>query len=252
MTTEEFLKKATLIKVTFECCPCEFSTGSFGWRAYRKQAVKVGEKELILQVHMNCPLDKSKEANLKEIDTALAEIDSNKALSKTHFDAIGEASVKKCDLTRIRGIGPWTEARLNKIGINTFKQIANMTIDIQHDVNVAIKYPEGRVIRDEWTDQAQSMVKGDWEKLNPLFPRSGKDDYIKIDGVDYERKLIDLANHAMNDGVIVFWEAQALWWAAADDQQVTATEKRTLEYILKHNHLDDEAKTYLEQRLATL
>merc|ERR1711953_454350 len=115
-----------------------------------------------------------------------------------------------------------------------------MTIDIQHDVNVAIKYPEGRVIRDEWTYQAQSMVKGDWEKVNPLFPRSGKGVCVRIDGVDYERRLIDLANHAMNDGVIESWEAQALWWAATDrdDQEVTATEKKTLEYILKTKTLD--------------
>merc|ERR1711971_273394 len=93
------------------------------------------------------------------------------------------------------------------------------------DVNMAIKDVEGRVIRDAWTCQAQSMVKGDWDKLNPLFPRSGKGTYVKIDGVNYERKLIDFANHAMNDGVIEFWEAQALWWAATDDQHVTPTEK---------------------------
>merc|ERR1712176_512887 len=246
------LGEAKPIEVKFDCCPCEFATGSFGWMASRKQEVKMGDKVLMLQVDMNCILDKSKDANKKETDTVIDEIDPQTALSKTHFDTIGVASGKKNDLTKIRGVGPWIEGRLNKIGICTFKQIASMTIDIEHDVEVAIKYFEGRVIRDEWTYQAQAMVKGDWEKLNPLFPRSGKGHYITIDGVEYERKLIDLADHAVKDGVIEFWEAQALWWSATDDQQVTATEKKTLEYIMKTKNLDDEAKTYLEQRIATI
>lgn len=248
MKTEDFLKKATPITVKFECGATEFSTGSFGWMAHRKQEVKVGDKTLTLHVNLNCPLDKSKDAHQKEVDTVVADIPKT-ALATKSMGTIGTAA-KQDDLTKIRGIGPWIEGRLNKIGISTFKQIANMTIDIQHEVNVAIKLFEGRVIHDDWVHQAQAMVKGDWEKLNPLFPRSGKDTYIKIDGVDYERKLIDLAEHAMADGVIEFWEAQALWWSATDGQQVTATEKKTLEYIMKTKKLDDEAETYLKQRIA--
>merc|ERR1719188_1747439 len=98
MKAEEFLKKAEPMTVTFECWPCEFSTGSFGWMAHREMEVQVGGKALMLHINMTCPLDKSKEANLKEIDTVLADIDSKTALPKTDFDTIGVASAKKNDL----------------------------------------------------------------------------------------------------------------------------------------------------------
>mmetsp|Transcript_96048 Transcript_96048/g.184519 ORF Transcript_96048/g.184519 Transcript_96048/m.184519 type:complete len:100 (+) Transcript_96048:2-301(+) len=95
------------------------------------------------------------------------------------------------------------------------------------------------------------MVGGKWEELNPLFPSSGSTYKIKVDGEEYKRQLIDIANYAMNDGHIEFYEAEALWWSATDGGKVTSLEKKTLEHILASDSykIDDEASDYLTSKL---
>eukprot|EP00931_Biecheleriopsis_adriatica_P080181 TRINITY_DN53533_c0_g1_i1.p1 TRINITY_DN53533_c0_g1~~TRINITY_DN53533_c0_g1_i1.p1 ORF type:complete len:374 (-),score=116.19 TRINITY_DN53533_c0_g1_i1:32-1153(-) len=248
-TADAFLKKAKPFNVTFEISPVEFSTGSFGWMAHRKQQVTVDGKELTLQVNFNAPIRKSKEKGDEEEDPAVAGIDADSI--KEHIPTIGVAEGKD-DLTKIRGIGPWIEKRLNKIKIFTFKQISKMTPEIEEDVNEAIKFFKGRVRRDEWVMQARAIVGGKWDDLNPHAGNATGT--VTIDGVKYENKLIEIAKHAMADGIIETFEAEALWFRAADGNKITAAEKKTLDYIMTSDSFkfDDAAKEYLEAKLAAL
>ena len=63
------------------------------------------------------------------------------------------------DLQKIKGIGPFIAEKLFALGIYTFKQVGNMTSEIEEEVNVAIEFFPGRVKRDEWAKQAQELAK---------------------------------------------------------------------------------------------
>lgn len=246
-----FLKEAKAFEVTFDISPVEFSTGSFGWMAHRKQTKTAAGSELCLQVNFNAPIVASKEKGDAEEDPVTASIDPD-AL-KQFMPIIGsETAENKDDLTKIRGIGPWIEKRLNKIRIFTFRQISLMTPKIVEVVNDAIKYFEGRVHRDEWVLQAQKIIGGKWDELNPLAGKAtGK---ITIGGEAYENKLIQIANDAMEDGVIEHFEAEALWFRASDGNKITPSESKTLHYIMTSERfkLDEDAKAFLESKLASL
>jgi len=77
------------------------------------------------------------------------------------FDRIGTASAdNKDDLKTIKGIGPFIETKLNALGIYTFQQIANFTLDDEEKVNKAIEFFAGRVRRDDWVGQAKKLIEG--------------------------------------------------------------------------------------------
>lgn len=50
--------------------------------------------------------------------------------------------------------------------------------------------------------------------MNPLVSKARRK--IKIDGEEYERKLIEIAKHAMADDIIQHFEAEALWVCTSD------------------------------------
>ena len=78
---------------------------------------------------------------------------------KIDFATLGLASAsEKDDLKAIKGIGPFIEEKLNALGIYTFRQVGNMTPEIEEEVNVAIEFFPGRVKRDEWARQAREFV----------------------------------------------------------------------------------------------
>lgn len=61
------------------------------------------------------------------------------------------------DLKQISGIGKFIEGRLNKIGITTFRQIANFTEGDIARVAENIKFFPGRIERDNWIEQAKQF-----------------------------------------------------------------------------------------------
>lgn len=65
----------------------------------------------------------------------------------------------KDDLTRISGIGPFIEKKLNGLGIYTFKQISGFTDDTIERVTEAIEFFPGRIQRDNWVSQAHDFYK---------------------------------------------------------------------------------------------
>ena len=67
------------------------------------------------------------------------------------------SSADNDDLTRIKGIGKVIEAKLRKLGISTYAQIAQMTeVDIDR-VNDQLAF-KGRIERERWVDQARDLM----------------------------------------------------------------------------------------------
>ena len=87
-----------------------------------------------------------------------------------NFDRIGKATKKDADdLQAIKGIGPYSEEKLNALGIFTYEQLASFDRKTEDDVNDAIEHYKGRIRRDEWVKQAQDIIgaqaKADEEAL---------------------------------------------------------------------------------------
>ena len=92
---------------------------------------------------------KSKEDDLARIAEKKESID---------FKTLGTASENdKDDLKNIKGIGPFLEQKLNALGIYTYKQISNMTPELEDQVNEAIEFFPGRIKRDNWVKQAKDL-----------------------------------------------------------------------------------------------
>ena len=78
-----------------------------------------------------------------------------------HFDVGKEDSTKKGDdLKIISGIGPVLEKHLNKMGIHTYKQIANLSQKDLEWLSLTIEAFPDRIEREHWVDQAKKLVAG--------------------------------------------------------------------------------------------
>lgn len=89
-------------------------------------------------------------------DEALARIQTR--AQEINFDRIGTATAAdKDDLKLVKGIGPFIEKKLNSIGIYTFRQIAAFTPEDEDKVNEVIEFFPGRIRRDGWSKQAQTL-----------------------------------------------------------------------------------------------
>lgn len=67
------------------------------------------------------------------------------------------ADMEKDDLTLIEGIGPFIEQKLNDIGIYTYEQISRFEDADIEEVTEKIQFFEGRIEKDDWVNQAQSL-----------------------------------------------------------------------------------------------
>lgn len=79
--------------------------------------------------------------------------------------------------------------------------------------------------------------------------------YKTIDGVQYEKELLDLATHhttGRGEGKLSKDEVADLFKSAQDGPGVTDTEKRTLEYIRKNFELTDAAAKDFDEAFAKL
>lgn len=64
----------------------------------------------------------------------------------------------KDDLTKIRGIGPGIEEKLNALGIYSFEQISHFDEEDIERVSVALGNIKNRIIRDNWVGQATQLL----------------------------------------------------------------------------------------------
>jgi len=80
---------------------------------------------------------------------------------------------------------------------------------------------------------------------------SSKGYYKTMDGISYDRKLLE-EGQAMADargGVLTFEDALHLWGKANDGRGITNTEKRTLQFLAGQYRLEKEAKQFWEKSL---
>ena len=74
---------------------------------------------------------------------------------------IKSADGKKDNLQRIKGIGPFIESKLNKLGINTFEQISALDQEHIGKLTDAIQFFPGRIQRDNWVGQAMEILSAE-------------------------------------------------------------------------------------------
>lgn len=75
------------------------------------------------------------------------------------------------DLTLIAGIGPVNEARLHKLGIYTYAQIAAWTDKEIEWVDNALNF-KGRIVRERWVEQADALAAGGVEEYVRRFGKA--------------------------------------------------------------------------------
>ncbi|MCB0737414.1 MAG: hypothetical protein KDC92_07865 [Bacteroidetes bacterium] len=79
--------------------------------------------------------------------------------------------------------------------------------------------------------------------------------YRQIDGVQYEKELLELAEKhttGKGEGKLSKDEVIDLFNSASDGQGVTDTEKRTLEYIKANFEFTDAAASLFDEKFAAL
>jgi len=74
------------------------------------------------------------------------------------FERIGNATAEeKDDLQQIVGIGPYTEAKLNNLGIYTFEQISRFNNEDVIIITELIKFFPDRIKNDRWVAKATAL-----------------------------------------------------------------------------------------------
>jgi predicted flap endonuclease-1-like 5' DNA nuclease len=123
-----------------------------------------------------------------EADEVKAESEKKKTINRIKkrkkdidFNRIGTATKKdKDDLQSIKGIGPYSEEKLNALGIFTFAQLAKFDRDTEENVNTAIEHYQGRVHRDEWVKQARGMIEAEAE-ANEAALKAAEEERLKAE-----------------------------------------------------------------------
>lgn len=94
---------------------------------------------------------------------------------------------EKDELTRIEGLGPFLETKLNEIGIFTFAQLASLNENGIKELTKKIGYFKGRIQKDRWVEQSAALHK---EKLNNPYTFAVKqsapnkeEDLKRIEGI---------------------------------------------------------------------
>ena len=99
-------------------------------------------------------------------ETEIIEIKETKVketkIDELNFSHIGKATIdEKDDLTKIKGIGPCIEQKLNGIGIYTFKQISNFNTNDITKITDLIKYFPNSIEKYDWVGQAFKLMNED-------------------------------------------------------------------------------------------
>jgi predicted flap endonuclease-1-like 5' DNA nuclease len=123
-----------------------------------------------------------------EADEVKAESEKKKTINRIKkrkkdidFDRIGSATKKdKDDLQSIKGIGPYSEEKLNALGIFTFAQLAKFNRETEDNVNEAIEHYPGRVHRDEWVKQARWKIEAEAE-ANEAALKAAEEERLKAE-----------------------------------------------------------------------
>jgi len=77
------------------------------------------------------------------------------------------------DLTCIKGLGPKLSALLGEFGIASFSQIAAWTPEEIERIDAHLGRFSGRIVRDQWVEQARLLAAGDQSSYVAQFGRNG-------------------------------------------------------------------------------
>jgi predicted flap endonuclease-1-like 5' DNA nuclease len=102
-------------------------------------------------------LEESNSKLKEEIENLATERKEKKSISDHPFVRPVESD-EKDDLTKIKGVGPFIEKRLNMIGIYTFQQLAELSPEMIDRMGAAIEFFPHRIIRDNWVGQAKAFT----------------------------------------------------------------------------------------------
>ncbi|MFV0247472.1 MAG: hypothetical protein ACK5H1_00725 [Tenacibaculum sp.] len=130
----------------------------FSWlklRNNKKQPIKVKKNN---QLDSHLEIDKQHVIKaIKTVERGGIEVKHPRELT---FDNIGIAKPEnKDDLTQINGIGSVVEKKLNNIGIYTYSQISKLSKEEIEAVTSLIQFFPGRIVRDNWKEQASNLQK---------------------------------------------------------------------------------------------
>jgi len=103
------------------------------------------------------------------------------------------------------------------------------------------------------SETGQALLKGKLagELSDRGLKRKGSSYYKQISGISYDRQLLDDAQTmaTAKGGVLSFEDALHLWGKANDGAGITATERRTLQYVSQQHQLENEAQQFFERSL---
>jgi predicted flap endonuclease-1-like 5' DNA nuclease len=77
------------------------------------------------------------------------------------------------DLTRIKGLGPKIAVLLGEFGVTRFAQIAAWTPEDVADIDAKLGRFSGRIVRDQWVEQAKLLAAGDESGFTAKFGNNG-------------------------------------------------------------------------------
>tara|TARA_B100000809_G_C15138494_1_gene531813 strand:- start:5470 stop:6009 length:540 start_codon:yes stop_codon:yes gene_type:complete len=90
--------------------------------------------------------------------TRTSYITYTKSKPELDFNNFGKAlESQNDDLTKLDGIGPYIQQRLNDIGIYNYDQVSKFTIEDIRKITELIDFFPGRIERDNWVGQAHSF-----------------------------------------------------------------------------------------------
>ena len=102
--------------------------------------------------------DKDIQIAAKAKKKRLAQAELDKTRTELDFERIGYASYDDADdLQKIIGIGPYTEEKLNTIGIYTFDQISKFNTRDIEIVTERIQFFPDRIVNDNWVAKAKLL-----------------------------------------------------------------------------------------------
>lgn len=79
------------------------------------------------------------------------------------------------DLELIKGVGPALGALLHRLGVRRFDQIAAWTADDIAEVDGHLGSFKGRIVRDQWVEQAGYLARGDTAGFERRFGELGSE-----------------------------------------------------------------------------
>lgn len=140
-----------------------------GWWIWFQESEAPGVAEPAIVARLRAELDAGAGALARSESDLAAAINSRKAL-EARLAAAGQpvkqlfltASVgTPDDLTAIKGIGSRLAALLGDIGVFHFHQIAGWTADDIGEVDARLGAFKGRIVRDNWVEQARALAHGE-------------------------------------------------------------------------------------------